>query len=811
MPVLNPLERALHQCFTCYEQCLHQNSVMNPPGAVSGTELYVHLNPGIAAQLQRIAPSLNTTDDVHICGGCKQSFPDINLFVEHKHAGCAVSSQNPLSVMGISLDQSALNYISSSRDSSVSNPASQYFRVILNGNNVPLHLQSGPCEQESLQPLLVTPYKKSSAATSDQHDFSVESCSTQNSVIQPPKKVQKSKQVDRTVHTKSLSTDETVPVNSADGSVPINGTDISCHEQGTLLNLGIEENDFSVQEKVTTELESIEIPQNSCEIIIPSDPLDNISDESSKSYKNNPVSRTSKLLCQSGTICTKPNDCQELEREGTIIIHNDSDVVLVEDYQTLSENNINSAPDPSSVYSDRTKKKHACPVVNCKFTTPYPKDLVRHMRKHTGERPFQCESCKRTYSRIDKLRAHQHIHFGEKCHKCQVCDYATVDKGSLKKHMRIHNDERPYKCQICPYRSKRSCHLTVHLRTHTGDHPFVCVYESCMSAFKTSSDLKRHIRMHTGERPYACDICDYRCSIKSNLGVHIRINHSTENLIPCTVCNHVSVSEAAAREHEKIHSGDSQLATSTTQPQKKDITTRKNLGGSTRSHIRKKNSNSKSHKKLKGKDTCKMTGSERTKCSTAVKPYCVKAHKCTLCDAAFVREDSWRSHMRQHQNQGAYLGIVNDSETLASVHSIAANSEKALPLENELEASRSSTVESKQTVVAVSVIESNVEEREVSLTTNGSITDNGVLTESNVLATNESTGTNLQATRDGCNLSFTSDLRDKATKNQHVEVDVSSVLGNDALQTQPVFLYVQNEALVEESTVVEGFHNTQFF
>ncbi|XP_047118366.1 gastrula zinc finger protein XlCGF48.2-like [Schistocerca piceifrons] len=681
MPVLNALERALNQCFTCYEQCLHQNSVMNPSGAVSGTELYVHLNPGIAAQLQRIAPSLNTTDDVHICGGCKQSFPDINLFVEHKHAGCAVSSQNPLSVMGISLDQSALNYISSSRDSSVSNPASQYFRVILNGNNVPLHLQSDPCEQESLQPLLVTPYKKSSAATSDQHDFSVESCSTQNSVIQPPKKVQKSKQVDRTVHTKSLSTDETVPVNAADGSVPINGTDISCHEQG--------------QYRILLHLFLL------CNL-----------DEFTH-------------LCIS-TLFSSVN------------IFN----IVIWDIDLSIQ--CSSAPS---------------------LLTPFLSHTLSFC-----ERPFQCESCKRTYSRIDKLRAHQHIHFGEKCHKCQVCDYATVDKGSLKKHMRIHNDERPYKCQICPYRSKRSCHLTVHLRTHTGDHPFVCVYESCMSAFKTSSDLKRHIRMHTGERPYACDICDYRCSIKSNLGVHIRINHSTENLIPCTVCNHVSVSEAAAREHEKIHSGDSQLATST-QPQKKDITTRKNLGGSTRSHIRKKNSNSKSHKKLKGKDTSKMTGSERTKCSTAVKPYCVKAHKCTLCDAAFVREDSWRSHMRQHQNQGAYLGIVNDSETLASVHSIAANSEKALPLENELEGSRSSTVESKQTVVAVSVIESNVEEREVSLTTNGSITDNGVLTESNVLATNESTGTNLQATRDGCNLSFTSDLRDKATKNQHVEVD----------------------------------------
>ena len=47
-----------------------------------------------------------------------------------------------------------------------------------------------------------------------------------------------------------------------------------------------------------------------------------------------------------------------------------------------------------------------------------------------------------------------------------------------------------------------------------GDNPFVCPYESCPSAFKTSSDLKRHARMHTGEKPFACEFCDYKCAIK---------------------------------------------------------------------------------------------------------------------------------------------------------------------------------------------------------------------------------------------------------------------------------------------------------
>jgi hypothetical protein len=47
------------------------------------------------------------------------------------------------------------------------------------------------------------------------------------------------------------------------------------------------------------------------------------------------------------------------------------------------------------------------------------------------------------------------------------------------------------------------------------------------------------------------------------------------------------------------------------------------------------------------------------------KPFCYKSYRCTSCDAAFVREDSWRSHMRQHQAQESVLtstiSITEDS------------------------------------------------------------------------------------------------------------------------------------------------------
>ena len=65
----------------------------------------------------------------------------------------------------------------------------------------------------------------------------------------------------------------------------------------------------------------------------------------------------------------------------------------------------------------------------------------------SGEKPFACKLCEKPFSRRDKLRAHMRIHSGVLHIKCpeEGCDYACVDPSALKKHLRKHTGERPYK------------------------------------------------------------------------------------------------------------------------------------------------------------------------------------------------------------------------------------------------------------------------------------------------------------------------------------------------------------------------------
>ncbi|CAF2913243.1 unnamed protein product [Rotaria sp. Silwood2] len=84
------------------------------------------------------------------------------------------------------------------------------------------------------------------------------------------------------------------------------------------------------------------------------------------------------------------------------------------------------------------------------------------------ERPFPCpiDQCPRRFSRSDELT----------------------------RHIRIHTGDKPFQCKICARAFSRSDHLTTHIRTHTGEKPFSC--DTCGRRFARSDERKRHGKVH---------------------------------------------------------------------------------------------------------------------------------------------------------------------------------------------------------------------------------------------------------------------------------------------------------------------------
>ncbi|XP_077599839.1 zinc finger and BTB domain-containing protein 8B [Stigmatopora nigra] len=88
-----------------------------------------------------------------------------------------------------------------------------------------------------------------------------------------------------------------------------------------------------------------------------------------------------------------------------------------------------------------------------------------------------------------------------KLHKCPFCPYTAKQKGIMKRHLRCHTGERPFPCPMCGKRFTRQEHLRTHaLSVHRHDLPVAC--KSCRRIFSGTS-------VSPGFRRYGiCDSCN---------------------------------------------------------------------------------------------------------------------------------------------------------------------------------------------------------------------------------------------------------------------------------------------------------------
>ncbi|XP_066960988.1 ras-responsive element-binding protein 1 isoform X2 [Macrobrachium rosenbergii] len=206
-------------------------------------------------------------------------------------------------------------------------------------------------------------------------------------------------------------------------------------------------------------------------------------------------------------------------------------------------NSNNSSGEPKRSAYSSAPQKQKCPFCQRKF--PWSSSLVRHIRTHTGQKPYLCPVCRfpfTTKSNCDRhlLRKHPdspHTGGGDRPYRCRKCPGAAFTSlESLRKHEMFkhekasdtavsRDDSRPFRCHVCEVPLATREVALQHLDGSHPEHSSGVINAEPVTSDNNNDTISVAPDSTTTDR-VSCMFCLQRCWSLAELKQHVNSQHT---------------------------------------------------------------------------------------------------------------------------------------------------------------------------------------------------------------------------------------------------------------------------------------------
>nr|XP_027210699.1 zinc finger protein 623-like [Penaeus vannamei]XP_027210700.1 zinc finger protein 623-like [Penaeus vannamei] len=153
--------------------------------------------------------------------------------------------------------------------------------------------------------------------------------------------------------------------------------------------------------------------------------------------------------------------------------------------------------------------------------------LTEHLNIHTNNKPHRCDECGKESRQLSVHLRHLLTHQPnpELVYTCSVCAKTFKQNEYLRKHMRKHTGEKPFVCEECGKSFTCKSELNRHSQRHSSERPYTC--SDCGQSFKMRHNLNKHQKAHTGTQQWKCLLCSAVFSKPKLLEAHRKTHLET--------------------------------------------------------------------------------------------------------------------------------------------------------------------------------------------------------------------------------------------------------------------------------------------